>query len=195
MAKAAKPAAKKGPSPAWTASQAAVGAADRKDYGWFGGLAATAAETAKEAAAAEGKGPEKARADKAAALAKGASESAWLTMRTMSSAQNQPVWHVVMVNDFMNVHFGALRRHPEFQFMIAAAIGTGSATRHPWLRPPGRGKAGARKLHGFFADLHPHLKDGDIERMIRLADKSEIDDTLKRAGLDTKERGEMLRGI
>ena len=206
MAKAArKTPAKKTPakkaSPEWDVSNQAVGAADRKDYGWFGNLGAGAAEARKASALLDAddsssdseRAAARAKADKAEAEARAAGKSAWLTMRKMSSAKIQPAWHLVMVNDFVNVHFGALRKHPEFQFMLMAAIGTGKPSRHEWLQPP-RGAAAGR-LHGFFADLHPHLKDDDIDRMIRLADRGDIVDALKGAGMDAAERREMLRGI
>ena len=202
MARAArKTPAKKGPTPEWDVSNRAVAAADRKDHGWFGNLEAEAASARKasalldadDSASRPDRDAARAKADKAEADARAAGKSAWLTMRKMSSAKIQPAWHLVMVNDFVNVHFGALRNHPEFQFMIMAAIGTGKPSRHEWVQPP-RGAAVGR-LHGFFADMHPHLKDDDIDRMIRLADKGDIVDALKGAGMDAAERKEMLRGI
>ena len=203
MAKAARkaPAKKKGATPEWDVSNRAVAAADRKEYGWFGNLDAGAAEARKASALLDAddsasdseRDAARAKADRAEADARAAGKSAWLAMRKMSSARIQPAWHLVMVNDFANVHFNALRKHPEFQFMIMAAIGTGKPSRHDWLQPPKGAAAG--RLHGFFAGLHPHLKDDDIDRMIRLADKGDIEDALKGAGMDAAERREMLRGI
>ena len=55
--------------------------------------------------------------------------SPWLLMRYISNIKEGP-WrlfyhHLVMTNEFVNVHFSDLRKHEELQWLLLQLVGTG----------------------------------------------------------------------
>ena len=63
--------------------------------------------------------------------------SPWLLMRYTSNIKEGP-WrlfyhHLVMTNEFVNVHFSDLRKHKELQWLLLQLVGTGKNFFHEFV--------------------------------------------------------------
>jgi hypothetical protein len=120
--------------------------------------------------------------------------SLWILMRYMSSSQNYPEHHLMMVNDLVNNNFNSLSKHPELQWMLLALCGTNRKQYHPWIAPS-RGGAKANKLGQAFAEIYPLMKDDDIELIMKLNTEEEMKTFFKDNGYDDKTIKELFKGV
>jgi len=111
--------------------------------------------------------------------------STWLIMRHASSASKQPEHYILMVNEFVNVDFSALRLHPELQWMLLALCGSGTKEYHPWIAPGKKKKK--NKLHEALIELFPHAKEDELVLMQQIYSQTEIIEMFMNAGYQDKE--------
>lgn len=115
----------------------------------------------------------------------------WLLMRYMSSAQNNPEHHLIMVNDLVNHNFNSLSKHPELQWKLLTLCGTNREEFHPWI-PPGKGIQ-KNKVEQALLGIYPLMKDEDIELLLKINTTEEIKEFLKDNGFDDKELKEIFK--
>lgn len=111
--------------------------------------------------------------------------STWLIMRHASSASKQPEHYLLMVNEFVNVDFSALRHHPELQWMLLALCGAGSKEYHPWIAPAKKKKK--NKVHEALVILYPTAKEDELVLMQTVYTQAELIDLFMQAGYQDKE--------
>ena len=95
-------------------------------------------------------------------------------------------FYVIATNQRLNRHFFAVNRHPRLQWLMSTTVSPGLGTqRHVWIAPKKRepGATGVRKQ---LAELYPHLKDDELDVMVKINTKKDIDAYLKQAGQDAK---------
>jgi len=116
----------------------------------------------------------------------------WKLMRSFSSAQNHPEHHLMMVNDLVNSNFNSLVKHPELQWKLLALCGTNRKEFHPWIAPPKGVKK--NKIEQALIDIYPLLKDDDIELMLSMNTRADLELFFKENGYDDKTIKEIFKG-
>lgn len=110
----------------------------------------------------------------------------WMMMRYASSAQGKVSAHYLfMVNELVNKNFMDVSKHPELQWLLLSACGTGKVEFHPYIKPP-NSKKKRDKISEFVRSIHPHFKQDEIELFLVLNSKEELKDIAKDHGLDDK---------
>ncbi len=95
-------------------------------------------------------------------------------------------FYVIATNERLNKRFFDINRHPRLQWLCATTVSPGLGThRHPWIAPKKR-EAGATGIRKQLAELYPHMKDDELDVMVKINTKKDIDAYLKQAGQETK---------
>jgi len=112
--------------------------------------------------------------------------SAWMMMRYCSSVQGRDAAnYIYMTNELVNYQFMEVSKHPELQWLLLSACGTGKIGFHPYLKPPNSRKK-KNKIFDFISNLYPHMKIEDIENMINLNTIDDLKEYAKENGYDDK---------
>jgi hypothetical protein len=112
--------------------------------------------------------------------------SSWMMMRYASSVQGRNAAHYIfMVNELVNTNFADIGKHPELQWKLMAACGTGKVEFHPYIKPPNARK---RKdpVSDFLSDIYPHLKADEIELMVNMNTTDDLRMLAQEHGYDDK---------
>ena len=95
-------------------------------------------------------------------------------------------FYVIATNERLNKRFFDINRHPRLQWLCATTVSPGLGTqRHQWIAPKKK-EAGASGIRKQLAELYPHLKDDELDVMVKINTKKDIDAYLKQAGQETK---------
>ena len=116
----------------------------------------------------------------------------WVLMRFMSSSQNMPEHHLMMVNDLVNHNYNNLSKHPELQWKLLALCGSGRKQYHPWIPPPKGVKK--NRLEAAILQIKPLMRDDELEMLIRINTKEDFEQFFKENGYDDKAIKELLKG-
>ena len=112
--------------------------------------------------------------------------SAWMMMRYCSSVQGRDAAnYIYMTNELVNYQFMEVSKHPELQWLLLSACGTGKIGFHPYLKPPNSRKKKS-KIFDFVYETFPHMKAEDINNLIGLNSKEELKELAKAHGYDDK---------
>ena len=112
--------------------------------------------------------------------------SAWMMMRYCSSVQGRDAAnYIYLTNELVNFQFMEVSKHPELQWLLLSACGTGKIQFHPYLKPP-NAKKKKNKVSEFLYGLYPHSKPEDIELMIKLNTNEELKALAYDYGYDDK---------
>lgn len=110
----------------------------------------------------------------------------WMMLRYASSVQGKnAAQYIFMVNELFNQDFYSINKHPELQWLLLSACGSGKVEFHPYIKPPTQKKK-KNKSQQFIADLLPHLKADEIEMVLSMNSKQELKDLAKDYGYDDK---------
>ena len=91
-------------------------------------------------------------------------------------------FYVIATNERLNKHFFNLSRHPKLQWLLATTVSPDLGTpRHSWIAPKKREKK-ATDIRKKIAEMYPHFSDEEIDLMIQLSDKKEINAYLRAHG-------------
>lgn len=112
--------------------------------------------------------------------------SAWMMMRYASSVQGRNAPHYVfMVNELVNKNFSDVSKHPELQWLLMSAVGSGKVEFHPYVKPPNSRKK-KDKVSDFLSNIYPHLKGDEIEILVTLNSKDDLKKLAEAHGYDDK---------
>jgi len=110
----------------------------------------------------------------------------WMMMRYASSAQGRNAAHYLfMVNELVNKNFSDVSKHPELQWLLMTAAGSGKVEFHPYIKPP-NSKKKKDKLSEFIYSIYPNFKRDDLELFLMLNTKDELKELAKAHGYDDK---------
>lgn len=118
--------------------------------------------------------------------------SIWVLMRFMSSSQSDAEHHIMLVNDVVNVNFNSLSKHPELQWKLLALCGTNKKQYHPWIAPPKGVKK--NRVEEALVSHFPLMKDDDLELLLQLNTREELEQFFKENGYDDKTIKELFKG-
>ena len=112
--------------------------------------------------------------------------SAWMMMRYCSSVQGRDAAnYIFMTNELVNYQFMEVSKHPELQWLLLSACGTGKIQFHPYLKPPNARKK-KNKIFEFIYGIFPYMKAEDINHLISLNTTSELKELATSHGYDDK---------
>jgi hypothetical protein len=112
--------------------------------------------------------------------------SAWMMMRYCSSVQGRHAAdYIFMTNELVNMNFSDVSKHPELQWLLLSACGSGKVEFHPYLKPPNARKK-KDKVFEFVYNIYPHMKAEDITQFIDLNDKHDLKQLAEAHGYDDK---------
>jgi hypothetical protein len=112
--------------------------------------------------------------------------SAWMMMRYASSVQGRNAAHYLfMVNELVNKNFSDVSKHPELQWLLLSAAGSGKVEFHPYIKPP-NSKKKKDKVSEFLSSIYPHFKSDEIEMLLLLNSKEELKQLAEAHGYDDK---------
>ena len=112
--------------------------------------------------------------------------SAWMMMRYCSSVQGRDAAnYIYLTNELVNFQIMEVSKHPELQWLLLSACGTGKIQFHPYLKPP-NAKKKKNKISEFLYQLYPNCKPEDIELMIKLNSNEELKALAYDYGYDDK---------
>ena len=112
--------------------------------------------------------------------------SAWMMMRYASSVQGRNAAHYLfMVNELVNKNFSDVSRHPELQWLLMSAAGSGKLEFHPYIKPPNSKKKKDR-VSEFLSSIYPHFKSDEIDLLLTLNSKEELKQLAEEHGYDDK---------
>lgn len=118
--------------------------------------------------------------------------SAWMMMRYASSAQgNAGAHYLFMVNELVNKNFKDINGHPELQWLLLSACGTGKPEFHPYIKPP-NGRKKKDRVTEFLSGIYPLLKSDELELMQVLNTVDELKGLAEAHGLADKDIAEIF---
>ena len=95
-------------------------------------------------------------------------------------------FYLIACNERFNKNFFAINKHPRLQWLSATTVSPGMGThRHQWIAPRKK-EPGASNLRKQLSELYPHLKDDELDLLVKITTKKDIDDYMRAAGQDTK---------
>lgn len=110
----------------------------------------------------------------------------WMMMRYASSAQGRNAAHYLfMINELVNKNFSDVSKHPELQWLLMTAAGSGKVEFHPYIKPP-NSKKKKDKVSEFILNEYPHLRDDEIEMMLSMNSKEDLVKLAQAHGYDDK---------
>jgi hypothetical protein len=118
--------------------------------------------------------------------------SMWLMMRYASSAQGALAPHyLIMINELVNKNFSDVSKHPELQWLLMTAAGTGKTQFHPYLKPP-RSQKKRDKISELILRIYPGIKSDEIDLLRELNNQEELIQLARDHGATDKEIDEIF---
>jgi hypothetical protein len=119
--------------------------------------------------------------------------SSWMMMRYASSVQGKNAAHYLfMVNELVNLNYEDTYKHPELQWLLLSACGSGKVEFHPYIKPPNTRKK-KDKVSEFLYSIYPHIKSDEIELLLSINTKEDLVELAESHGLDDKEIKEIFK--
>lgn len=119
--------------------------------------------------------------------------STWMMMRYASSVQGRNAAHYLfMVNELVNYNYEDIYKHPELQWLLLSACGSGKVEFHPYIKPPNARKK-KDKVAEFLYDIYPHIKSDEIELLLQLNSKDDLKQLAESHGYDDKTIKEIFK--
>lgn len=111
----------------------------------------------------------------------------WMMMRYASSAQGRNAAHYLfMVNELVNKNFSDVSKHPELQWLLMTAAGSGKVEFHPYIKPP-NSKKKKDKISEFVYAIRPGIKRDELELLLQLNTKDDLKKLAEAHGYSDKD--------
>jgi len=95
-------------------------------------------------------------------------------------------FYVIATNERLNKRFFDINRHPRLQWLTATTVSPGLGTqRHVWIAPRKK-ESGATAMRKQLAEIYPHLRDDELDVMVRITTAKELADYQRLSAQDTK---------
>lgn len=120
----------------------------------------------------------------------------WVLMRYTSSCKHDikdfEEYYLEMVNDFVNVNFNSLAKHPQLQFQLLQLCGIGKPQFHPWIAPGKKGKSSTNDLEKWIRNNYSQYNEDEIEVLLKVNTKQDWYELFEDHGMDKKEQAKIL---
>lgn len=107
---------------------------------------------------------------------------------TVGGSPDLQAYYLMSCNERLNKHFFDINtaQHKKLQWLMATTVSPGMGNQfHQWIAPKKKGSKD-NKSAKFLKELYPHLKDDEIELMLKLNDKDDLKRMAKELGWDDK---------
>jgi len=95
-------------------------------------------------------------------------------------------FYVIATNQRLNRHFFSVNRHPRLQWLMSTTVSPGlGAQRHVWIAPRKK-ESGATAMRRQLAEIYPHLRDDELDVMMRVTTAKELADHQRLSAQDQK---------
>ena len=98
--------------------------------------------------------------------------SEWVLMRFMSSATTNSDYHLLMINDMVNVNFNVVNKYPDLAWRLLSLCGSGERVYHPWITPPKRRQL--NKLEEALMAMNPSWKSDEVRLFVKINSLEEL---------------------
>jgi len=113
--------------------------------------------------------------------------NAWLLMRYVSTVQGKSELHYIyFTNLLINQNFEEISKHPELQWLLLTAVGTGKVETHNYIKPP-TAKKKKDRVSEFLYSVYPHMKTDEIALIKTLNTAEQLKQLARDNGLDDKQ--------
>ena len=116
-----------------------------------------------------------------------------VVMKWFSSASDSSPYcdyMLMMTNEFVNIDFWSLQKHPEMQWKLMALCGVGKKLKHNWIPMVKRRKLS--NLGEIFSNWFPNANDQEIEILIQRTTRDEFEQFIKDTGSTDEQLGTAL---
>ena len=95
-------------------------------------------------------------------------------------------FYVIATNQRLNRHFFAVNRHPRLQWLMSTTVSPGFGThRHVWIAPRKK-ESGVTAMRRQLAEIYPHMRDDELDVMVRITTAKELADYQRLSAQDIK---------
>jgi hypothetical protein len=116
----------------------------------------------------------------------------WVQMRYASSVNgSNAAQYLMLVNEFVNVNFNALKHHPQLQHYLLQLAGSGKTEFHPWIQP-GKGVV-KNKFMIWLSNQYPGYSDEELDLLVKTNGKEVFIDIMEQQGMTKKEIKELVK--
>ena len=114
-------------------------------------------------------------------------------MRYASSVQGgQAPDYIWMVNELVNHKFTDISKHPELQWLLMTAVGSGKVQHHSYIKPF-NSKRKKNKVSDAIAKIYPTLIQDEINLLLSINDNDELKQFFQAHAYTDKEIKEILK--
>jgi len=118
--------------------------------------------------------------------------SIWTLTRWMSHTSRDTELQLCNVNYVANINSKFLTKHKELQWMLLSMTGSGKPIKHEWIPAPKGIKK--NKLEEALSNHFPLLRIQELELLLKLNTKEDLELFFKENGYDDKTIKELLKG-
>lgn len=119
--------------------------------------------------------------------------SSWLMLRYASSAQgSDAAMHIYLVNELVNLEFASIYKHPELQWLLFTACGSGKLQHHLYIKPPNSKKKKSKQAN-FVTQIYPNLKADEVALFLSINSVDELKQLAKNHGFTDKDIGTIFK--
>jgi hypothetical protein len=105
---------------------------------------------------------------------------------TVQGSRDLQEFYVIATNQRLNRHFFSVNRHPRLQWLLSTTVSPGLGTqRHVWIAPRKK-ESGATAMRRQLAEIYPHLRDDELDVMMRITTAKEITEYQRLSAQDIK---------
>ena len=103
---------------------------------------------------------------------------------SVQGSQDLQEFYLISTNQRLNKYFFAINRHPKLQWMCATTVSPDMGVqRHQWIAPKKK-EVSSSSIKKQLSELFPRLKNDEIELMVKINNKKDIDAYIKDLGCD-----------
>lgn len=96
------------------------------------------------------------------------------------SAASMRDYHLILTNEVVNLNFWVLREHPELQWKLMAACGTGKVHKHQWI-PMSKRKT-ISKVHQYLLNWYPWANEDELNIITNDMNRDDFENFVKSTG-------------
>ena len=91
-----------------------------------------------------------------------------------------------------HLKFTDISKHPELQWLLMTAVGSGKVQHHPYIKPP-NSKRKKNKVSDAIAKIYPHISQDEINLLLSINDNDELKQFFQAHAYTDKEIKEILK--
>lgn len=115
-----------------------------------------------------------------------------VAMKWLSVTNHLPDYHILMTNAILNVGFWDLSKHPELQWKLMCAVGSGQVQKHGWIPFAKSRRKPTGKLNALLLERNPQINDEELSLLRSKFTLETLAEFLRDLAMTDKEIKEIL---